>query len=784
MEFRFKFSEVSVSFLSALLMVGLYLGFADFQILKRLEGAFLDLRFQVRGIVEPSNPIAIVQIDEKSIQELGRWPWSRQIFATIVNHLHNNDAKLIVLDLLFSETQGSLNLSPIEKLRQSFESDNTIAAREGIQKLDEVMRTVKSFDDQLNPDNLLSIAINNAGNVLLPYSFGFLENNNEFNKTDSSSLEKFKESSFKTVRYIDGQKPNFGLIAKDVLPPISVLTNSALTMGHVNVALDADGVNRYSYPVIRYRDEYYPSLSLQVARKFLGYGPEEMRVEFNEGIQLGKIWIPTDDSMRLITNFHGPNKTFPIYSVVDVLAGRIPKSAFAGKIILLGASAVGVVDSFVTPFSAVLTGTERLATVIDNILNQESVLRRNFMWMVEITIALIGSVLLGLASARLSPYYLSLFALSLGLIYAASNALAFSYGNVWLNLMLPLMTWITAYSCIMIFRFFTQERDARKLRDAFGKYLSPELVDLLCENPSLLKLGGEKRKLTVLFMDVRDFSTIAENMPPERLVPLINEFLTVMSNIVVETGGLLDKYAGDSVMAVYGAPYPLADHAAKACEAAVRMIEATEALNKSSDEIGRFNLKIGIGVNTGDMIIGNIGSQDHFNYTVMGDEVNIAARLEPLNKIYGTSILISKETHELAASGFSFRELDECVVKGRHNPVQIFELLDRGELQGERAEGVMQFETGLDHYRDHLWEAASGAFKQAKDSLGGDAPSQLFIERCEHLMVTPMPESWDGYIRNDGVTSVTRTLHDKAFDENPKLQLEVGSVVQFGRLKQ
>ncbi|MBT5111116.1 MAG: adenylate/guanylate cyclase domain-containing protein [Rhodospirillaceae bacterium] len=779
MEFRFKFSEISVSFLSALLVVGLYLGFADFQILKFLEGAFLDLRFQIRGAMPPSSPIAIVQIDEKSIQELGRWPWSRQIFANIVNRLHKDEAKLIALDLLFSEKQGSLNLSPIKNLRQSLEERNDISARNGVQKLDDVMQTVKSFDDQLNPDKLLSIAIKNSGNVLLPYSFMFTSNNNELREGNSSSQKKFEKYSFKSVRYIDNQNPNLGLIARDVLPPISVLESSSLTMGHVNVALDSDGVARFSYPVIRYKDEFYPSLSLQLARIFLGYEPEEMRIEFNDGIQLGDIWIPTDNSMRLITNFHGPNKTFPIYSVVDVLAGRVAKSAFAGKIVLLGASAIGVVDSFVTPFSAVLTGTERLATVIDNILNQESLLRRNFMWLIEIAIAIAGSVFLGWASARLTPYYLSLLALGLGLVYVAANTLVFAFGNIWLNLMLPLMTWVTSYSCVMIFRFFIQERDARKLRDAFGKYLSPDLVDLLCENPTLLKLGGEKRNLTVLFMDVRDFSTIAESMPPERLVPLINEFLTVMSNIVVETGGLLDKYAGDSVMAVYGAPYPLADHAAKACEAAMRMIEATGDLNKNSDEIGRFNLKIGIGINTGDMIIGNIGSQDHFNYTVMGDEVNLAARLEPLNKVYGTNILISKETYELVADGFATREIDECVVKGRQTTVKIYEILDRGELQYELAEGMVQFEIGLDHYRNHRWQPALEVFQQAKECLGGDEASQLFIERCEQLLVTPTPENWDGYIRNDAVTSVTRGQHAGSSNDNPL----VGDVMQLGSLK-
>ena len=574
MNLRIKVTEVRLGFVIALLTASLYLGFADYQIFHVLEGEFLDLRFQIRGARDTANDIALVQIDDKSIEKLGRWPWSRQLFAEMVDRLSTDGAKVIAIDLLLSEKQESITLDPIINLSAAFKAENNEKSRRRATRLDEVVRTVGNFDEWLNPDKRLSAAIKKAGNVLVPYSFDFTRNKGGFGGTSEPLHDELQASAFQVTRYVNGQQPDLSLSPHKILQPVSMIAKNARALGHVNVGTDADGTARYGYPVIAYDGEFYPSLSLQAVRVFRDFPPEAMRIDFNEGIQLGDIWVPTDDSMRLVTNFYGPNKTFPIFSFVDVLEGRVPKSAFAGKIVMLGASAIGVVDNFVTPFSGALSGTERMATVVENILHQESLTRRDIFWVFELVIAVAGGVILGWASSHLSYFKFGFLALGLGLIYAAVNTLLLGYGNIWLNFMLPLVTWVITYSIVMIFRFFVQERDARELRAAFGKYLDPNIVKLLCEDPSMLKLGGEKKELTVLFSDIRDFSTISENLPPEDLVILMNEYLSVMSAIVVESGGLVDKYIGDSVMAVFGAPYPSKNHAEQACDAAVRMIKA------------------------------------------------------------------------------------------------------------------------------------------------------------------------------------------------------------------
>jgi adenylate cyclase len=529
-----------------------------------------------------------------------------------------------------------------------------------------------------------------------------------------------------------------------VQTPVASLAQSAQSLGHVKVAFDTDGTPRYDYPVIPYQGDYYPSLAFQVARLYLGLGLEEAVVYFGQGVQLGERFVPTDEAMRLLVNYYGPPRTFPTYSFADVVQGRLPNSTFHNKIVLIGAGANGLGDTFVTPFSAALSGVERHATVIANVLRGDVLQRRDATVLVDLgSMAVIGLVL-GWLSPRL-PWLWGIFcAGSLAGGYTVLNVLALTRAGWWVHLLFPLVAVGVQYGSITLYRLITEERQKRMIRKAFQSYLHPAVVAQVAQHPERLKLGGEKKALTVLFSDIRGFSAISERLTPEALVQLLNEYFSAMAQLVLADHGLLDKYIGDAIMAVYGAPLPTPDHAYLACHTALRMLTTLHTLQPHWQARGLPPIEIGIGINSGDMIVGNMGSDLHINYTVTGDEVNLGSRLEGVNKAYGTKIIISESTWEQVRERVATRELDVIQVKGKEKPTRIFELLGLPPLTAAPMAMVHRFEAGLQAYRAQRWGQARRCFQQALEQVPGDRPSQLYLRRCEEFQADPPGPEWDG----------------------------------------
>jgi adenylate cyclase len=337
--------------------------------------------------------------------------------------------------------------------------------------------------------------------------------------------------------------------------------------------------------------------------------------------------------------------------------------------------------------------------------------------------------------------FLSLFIIA---AFVIGNTLIFSQFNIWLNVIYPVLTMMTIYLGITIYRYVTEEREKKKIRGAFQYYLTASVINEMLKDPTKLKLGGDKKDLSVLFSDIRGFTTISEKMTPEELVHLLNEYLTAMTNVVFHHDGLLDKYMGDAIMAVFGAPLDQPDHALRACRTALDMMGELKKLQIKWSEEGRPVLDIGIGINTGDMVVGNMGSEMRFDYTVMGDSVNLGSRLEGINKEYGTNIIISEYTYDAVKDNLFCRELDAVKVKGKKLPVRIYELL------GERTDGekwskyVVPFEEGLAKYKQGLWDEAIVCFMKALEARPTDAASHLYIERCQSLKENPPEGEWDG----------------------------------------
>jgi len=515
-------------------------------------------------------------------------------------------------------------------------------------------------------------------------------------------------------------------------------------IGHVQIAFDTDGTPRYEYPVVSYQDAYYPSLALQALRLYLGLALEEIQVRFGVGIQLGAVFVPTDEAMRLLINYYGPVGTFPTYSFVDVLHNRLPETAFRDTIVLIGAAATGLGDTFVTPFSLVLPGIERHATVIANALRGDALQRRDTTVLLDLGAMAVLGLVIGWLGAVLPWSWGMLVTLILGAGYAVLNGLVVAWGGLWLNLLFPLLTVVGNYGAMTSYNFLTEARQRRLLRRAFQHYLHPAVVEQVSQHPELLALGGEQRELTVLFSDIRGFSTFAEQLAPEVLVQLLHEYFNAMTQAVVTEDGLVDKYIGDAIMAVYGAPLPMPDHAYHACHTALRMLDALRELQPRWQARGFPVIHIGVGINSGTMIVGNMGSDLRFSYTVMGDEVNLGARLEGVTKEYGTSIIISEATWEPIKDRLATRELDIIRVKGKDQPTRIFEVLSMLPLAPPQAKLVQRFAEGLQAYRARRWGKALSLFQAALQEVPNDYPSQLYMQRCQEFQVTPPHDDWDG----------------------------------------
>jgi adenylate cyclase len=449
----------------------------------------------------------------------------------------------------------------------------------------------------------------------------------------------------------------------------------AASIGHVNMIPEFDGSTRYEALVIESRGYYYPSLAIEAVRVAAGLDPSALTLTFGDSVRLGDIVIPTDARSRVLIDYAGPEGTIPHIPAAEVLQGK-GLDRVKDRAVFIGATAPGLFDLRVTPVSAIMPGVEKHANMAANILDRRFMVRPAWIELVEAA----GIVLLPLVLAFVLPAVRPVPSIwiTAGLLAALFGAAHYGFRQgMWIPLVYPSLALLLAFIGITIYRILTEERQRQYTRRAFQQYVSPEVVERIMQNPQALQFGGELRNLTVLFSDIRDFTTFTEKNDPHLVVQMLREYLTHMTTIVIDEGGTLDKYIGDAVMAEFGAPIPYPDHALRGCRAALRMTQEVERLQAKWTAEGKEPFRIGLGVNTGNMVVGNLGSEQLFDYTVIGDEVNLGARLESLNKDYQTTthIIISDATYEAAREAIETRELGEVKVKGKTRPVVIYELL-------------------------------------------------------------------------------------------------------------
>jgi adenylate cyclase len=701
------------------LLLGVMLSLLRFHGCRFLD--LIDLRAQDYQLVERgarpgTSEVVIVAVDDASLEQLGRWPWSRALIAQLVDRLTHAGAAVIGFDIVQSEATSDHGLDALRR---------RVAGN--------------ALDQSAGDDERLVQAVRASGRTVLGYFFDF--------GRAAGADHAARITSYGIVQNSGGGGGETRVpLAETVKANLPALTDAARAVGYFNFFPDIDGSYRRAPLAIRFKDQIALPLSLAMLHVYRPQAALAIRFADDgvESVRCGTESIPVAEDGSLLINYRGPGHMFRYVSAADVLAGRVAPEVFRGKMVLVGVTATAVADVRVTPFDGTFPGVEIHANVLDNILRGDFIFLPKWSIIIEIAVILLLTLLLGILLHYARGVYGALAATSMfGGYLVANHHLFLAYGLP-LSLVYPLLAITLAYGAIGLHQYVVEEREKRKIRDAFGLYLSPSLARLVSEKPEMLALGGDKRELTVLFSDIRGFTTISEGLEPETLVELLNNFLGDMTDVIFAHDGMLDKYIGDAIMAVWGAPLPQGDHAARACRAALDMVGRLRTLDERYKSRGWPALEIGIGLNTGAMVVGNMGSARRLSYTVIGDNVNLASRLEGLNKLYGSQIIVSEATALEAGETVTTRELDLVRVKGKRLPVRIFEILGPGSERAAWAELVKRFAAGLAAYRESRWTDATSEFAAALALRPDDGPTQLYLKRCAQMAAQPRAREWDG----------------------------------------
>lgn len=737
-----RINPITISIGTILLGIIVYLVGIPFIDLMELKT--IDLRFISRGSLTPGDEIVLAVIDDKSIEKEGKWPWPRAKLAQLIDTLSKGGARVIGFDIGFLEPDNNNTLRTIRQLQDHL---NVLGIEN--QDLSQYLREAEAMADN---DRLLADAVKRShAKVVLGY---FFHMSGEILKhvepeTINQRLKNISKAKYHMIQYTSQEAQNIplhtALMPQSNIPQVASATPYA---GYFNVFPDRDGTIRWIPMVIQCKEKLFSPLSLQIVRAYLGSPPLLVTIaEYGiEQLKVGSLAVPTTEDGRLIINYQGRAGSFPSISVSDILQQNVAPGTFHDKIVVVGPTATGIYDHRVTPFSGVYPGLEIHASVVDNILHQQFLYRPDWADLSDIAAIILLGLSLGAVLARLRPLTGALAAAALFLLYLWLCRYLFINQGAILNITYPSTVLIAVYVNVTMFKYVTEERQKRWIRNAFSYYLSPSVVTEIVKQPDKLKLGGEKKELSVLFSDIRGFTSISEGLTPERLVHFMNEYLTAMTDIIFKYDALLDKYIGDAIMAVFGAPVDQPDHAGRACRTALGMLEALKRLQARWKLEKIPNIVIGVGINTGPMVVGNMGSARRFDYTVMGDSVNLGSRLEGANKMYGTNIIISDFTYAHVSSRVTCRPLDLVRVKGKSEPVKIYELMGDSVVPQNLADLIGQFTRGLEEYKNQRWDKAMGYFSNALKIMPQDRPSHLYLNRCRTLKANPPGNDWDGVV--------------------------------------
>jgi adenylate cyclase len=676
-----------------------------------------------------SRPVVIVDIDEASLKEIGQWPWPRTILADLVTRLAELGVAAIGFDIVFAEPDR-MSPSIAETSFRNLDDDTR-----------NKLRNLPSNDEVFaQAIRRARVVVGQAGSATA---------------APRSAAEAALQTGF-AVRGPDATP--FLVTFAGLLRNVPVIEQAAAGRGVFSVLPERDGIVRRVPLVMRAQGAMVPSLSIELLRVVTNSSAILVRTD-QAGVQsvaVPDLQVPTDQNGRFWVHFnkHDPAR---YVSAKDVLQGRVPRDRVEGKLMLIGTSAVGLLDVKTTPVSAAMPGVEIHAQILESALTKSSLTSPNYAVGVELLVA----VFVGLAIIIVAPIFRASLVIAFGAIVAAAligtSWYLYSQYNLLIDFTYPLISSALVYLALVFMNYVKEQKQRQQIRAAFGYYLSPALVEQLARSPEKLALGGEERRMTVLFSDVRGFTTISEyyKHDPQGLTRLMNRFLTPLTNAIIERKGTIDKYIGDAIMAFWNAPLDDPQQEINACEAALEMLARADKLNQQFKREAEQNggkympLNVGIGLNTGPCVVGNMGSDFRFNYSVLGDTVNVASRLEARTKDYRIPIVIGAQTEQQAKEKFATMEIDRIQVKGKTEPETVFTVLGHAELrQDPNFQQLRELTAGmLRSYREQDWKQALEAMKFCRktgERFGIAALYDMYAERIEAFRRTPPPPDWNG----------------------------------------
>lgn len=708
-------------------------GVLPINLVTQLENLAYDWRIRVTMPNTVDDRIVIVDIDEKSMSVEGQWPWPRDKLARMVDNLFTQYAVRVVgFDSVFPEADRGAGLDVLEQMAQSPLADDPVFQAQ-----------VEAIRPGLERDRIFAESLGH-GPVVMGFVFDESTTGLDAGVLPRPVIPKAANNTnldFIEAGHYGGNLP--------------VLQEAAIHGGFFsNPTVSIDGSYRRVPLLEEYRGDIYQSLALGVLRASLEWPPVEFRffsedpAKWNnldlEWVKIGNLRIPVDEDVALLVPYRGYQYSFPYVSATKVISGTAPTEALRDRIVLVGTSAAGLKDLRVTPVGRVYAGVEVHANIISGILDQRVKQHPEYVHGIHVvTLIAIGILLTWIFTrSQIVTSTLAMLAVLTALIVV--NLAMWEYENFVIPLAASLLFTVLLFVGHMVYGFFIESRGKRQLSNLFGQYVPPELVEEMAANPEQISLEGQNREMTVLFSDVRDFTSISEGLSATELAQMMNEYLTAMTRAIHDQRGTIDKYIGDAIMSFWGAPLADPDHASHAVAAALRMTETAARLSAEFRKKGWPEIRIGVGLNTGPMNVGNMGSKFRMAYTVMGDAVNLGSRLEGLTKHYGVSILVSESTREQAPD-VQFLELDRVRVKGKEKPVAIFEPLGlRSQLDKNVRSLITRHKQALRLFREQRWDAAEQEFFMLQQADSKRKIYQLYLERIQRFRQQSPGAAWDG----------------------------------------
>ena len=707
------FIYFSLAFFTAICLSVIYMFFP--KSLDSIDNRLRDFFFTIRGEIPNSDNVVIVDIDEKSLQELGQWPWSRNILARILENLDKNKVGIIGFDMVFPEEDESSPHRVLKKLGMKY-------------------KDVPNFDLDL------AHAVSNTPTIL-GYQFEFKEDNKYLNHEAPHIPAIFIEKNKK-------KGEEYLLKASGTILNIYSVQNSAYSSGFFNNVPDISGIIRSVPLIISYEDTIYPSLALEILRVITQ--TQNVYITYDEegvsNISLNNLNIPTDRYGRLLVNFRGKEKSFKYIPAVDVFNNNVDIKELENKIVLIGTSAAGLRDLRATPYESIFPGVEVHANVIDNIITGDYIFHKSWFYQIDIVMIFAISILITLLITY-SPFWLNPIITSSFICFTTLFLyhLLFNYGLI-LNILFPLGTIATSAIVVTLFDYFYKIKQEEAIKKKFASKVSKDVMDNLLKNIDSKEFNVMEKEVTVFFSDIREFTNIAEKMQSaKKLVEYLNKYLEPMSNIIIKYEGTIDKYIGDSIMAYWNAPANVTNHADKALQSSLFQLQELKKLNKNLKRNNKPQIEIGIGINTGSAIVGEMGSKGRSDYTVIGDSINLGARIEALCKFYGSEINITSFTKVKLKEEYIFRFLDFVTVKGKNEAVEIWQVINKGKAKKELKKELDDYHQGIKLYQNSKFKEALEIFEKLEEKKNKNNTKiyKIYISRCQEFMENT-PKNFNG----------------------------------------